>query len=126
MQKNKLRWNRLVFVIILVLFLANITPTIVSLKEQNLTIYNSLGGNKTNTDRGSNIILDIEGNDHFPSLTMDNLGNTVITWTNEQDLTSSDMGIAYSDKPTDPSTWVHHLISPPLYIYCSLLRYCIY
>ena len=45
------------------------------------------------------------GDDILPSITKDMDGNIVITWTNEEDITTSNIGITYSDNPTDPNTW---------------------
>lgn len=50
----------------------------------------------------SNILVTpFEGDDCLPSLTKDQHGYTVITWTNQQKINETYMGIAYSSDPTN-------------------------
>jgi hypothetical protein len=64
-----------------------------------------------NTGRGDDIQLSSTGEDRYPSITVDQAGHVVVTWTNEIDVSTSNMGIAYSDTPTDPMSWVSWIIS---------------
>lgn len=56
--------------------------------------------------RGTDVLMPSNpGNDRLPSITKDDAGHTVITWTNEEEVSTWNMGIAYSDDPTDPMSW---------------------
>ena len=46
------------------------------------------------------------GDDILPSVTRDDDGYTVVSWTNEIGVGEATMGFLYSDNPTDPSTWL--------------------
>ena len=46
------------------------------------------------------------GDDRLPSITLDDNGRTIVTWTNEQNSTNSQMAIAYSDTPNNPLSWM--------------------
>ena len=62
--------------------------------------------------RAENILMPSqEGDDRFPSITKDKDGHTIVTWTNEQDITTWNMGIAYSDDPEDPMSWIGWVIA---------------
>ena len=62
--------------------------------------------------RADNILVsNTVGDDIIPGITKDAAGNTVITWTNEQDLITWNMGIAYSSTPTVPTSWVGYIIA---------------
>jgi hypothetical protein len=62
--------------------------------------------------RADNILIsNTAGDDIIPGITKDAAGNTVVTWTNEQDLTTWNMGIAYSSTPTVQASWLGYLIS---------------
>jgi hypothetical protein len=57
------------------------------------------------------LISNSPGDDIIPSITKDASGNTVVTWTNEQDILTWNMGIAYSATPTDPLSWTGYTIT---------------
>ena len=64
------------------------------------------------SQRGDNILMPSgEGDDRLPSITMDEAGHSVVTWTNEEDISTWNMGIAYSDNPTDPMSWTAYIIT---------------
>ncbi|MCK4901972.1 MAG: hypothetical protein KAS76_01340, partial [Thermoplasmatales archaeon] len=64
------------------------------------------------TLRGENIQMPSgEGDDRLPSITKDDAGHTVVTWTNEEGVLTWNMGIAYSDDPTDPMSWTGWIIT---------------
>jgi PKD domain len=55
---------------------------------------------------GSNVLVSNSvGDDIIPGITKDASGNTVVTWTNEQDSLTWNMGIAYSSTPSTPDSW---------------------
>jgi hypothetical protein len=64
-----------------------------------------------NVGRADDIQLSGTGDDVLPSITIDQAGRVVVTWTNEVDVTTSNMGIAYSETPTDPMSWISWIIS---------------
>jgi len=70
-----------------------IKPSITNLKTDNILVSNSAG------------------DDVMPSITRDASGNTVVTWTNEEDVLTWNMGIAYSTTPTDPMSWIGYIIT---------------
>jgi hypothetical protein len=57
--------------------------------------------------RGDDVMIPTfsEGFDRLPSITMDNSGHTVVTFTHEEDVLSWPLTIAYSADPTDPMSW---------------------
>lgn len=62
--------------------------------------------------RGTDVLMPSGlGDDRIPSITMDDSGHTVVTWTNEEDFATWNMGIAYSDDPTDPMSWQGWIIT---------------
>jgi hypothetical protein len=61
--------------------------------------------------RGDDILLSGSGDDVWPSITVDQAGRVVVTWTNEIDVTTSNMGIAYAEIPSDPGSWVSRVIT---------------
>jgi hypothetical protein len=64
------------------------------------------------SSRGDDILIPSgEGENRIPSITMDDAGQTVVTWTNEEDISTWNLGIAYSDDPTDPMSWTSWIIS---------------
>jgi hypothetical protein len=64
------------------------------------------------SSRAENILIPSqEGDDRFPSVTKDKDGHTVVTWTNEQDISTWNMGIAYSDDPEDPMSWIGWIVA---------------
>jgi len=52
------------------------------------------------------IITPYFGDDHLPSITEDTVGHIIVTWTNEQNLTESNWGIAYSETPSNQESWL--------------------
>jgi len=67
---------------------------------------------KPTVGRGDNILVSNSlGDDIIPGITKDAAGHTVVTWTNEQDSLTWNMGIAYSATPTDPVSWTGYLIT---------------
>lgn len=61
---------------------------------------------KEGLQRGTDVLMPSDtGNDRLPSVTKDEAGHVVVTWTNEEDVSTWSMGIAYSDDPTDPMSW---------------------
>lgn len=62
--------------------------------------------------KGDNILVsNSPGDDIIPGITKDAAGHTVVTWTNEQDTLTWNMGIAYSATPTDPVSWNGYIIT---------------
>ena len=56
--------------------------------------------------RGTDVLMPSGiGNDRLPSITKDEEGHVVVTWTNEEDVLKWNMGIAFSDDPTDEMSW---------------------
>ena len=53
------------------------------------------------------LITPYDGDDQLPSLTKDNNGHTIVTWTNKQNLTETYWGIAYSEKPYNQESWIN-------------------
>jgi len=47
----------------------------------------------------------LSGDDRLPSITINDEGRTIVTWTNEENSSNSQMAIAYSDHPSNPSSW---------------------
>jgi len=67
---------------------------------------------KPTAGRGDNILIsNSPGDDIIPGITKDAAGHTVVTWTNEQDTTTWNMGIGYSATPVDPMSWTNYLIT---------------
>jgi hypothetical protein len=64
-----------------------------------------------NTGRADDILLSGTGDDEYPAITIDQAGRVVVTWTNNVDLSTSNMGVAYSDTPTDPVSWISWIIT---------------
>ncbi|KYK20178.1 hypothetical protein AYK24_04065 [Thermoplasmatales archaeon SG8-52-4] len=62
--------------------------------------------------RGTDVLMPSSpGNDRLPSITKDDAGHSVVTWTNEEDVSTWNMGIAYSDDPTDPMSWAGWIVT---------------
>lgn len=70
-----------------------IKPSITNPKADNILVSNSIG------------------DDVIPGITKDASGNTVVTWTNEEDMLTWNMGIAYSATPTNPASWNGYIIT---------------
>jgi len=73
---------------------------------------------------GDDILFEIgDGDDRLPSLTMDDEGRTILTWTQDVSPTESSMGIAYAEDPVDLSSWeaiwIITIYSFPHITYCD-------
>ena len=83
--------------------------------QENNPVRNQIKGYtviKPTVGRGDNILVsNSQGDDIIPGITKDAAGHTVVTWTNEQDSLTWNMGIAYSATPTDPVSWTGYLIT---------------
>lgn len=65
-----------------------------------------------NNFRNDNILVsNSPGDDIIPGITKDSAGNTVVTWTNQENMFTWNMGVAYSNNPTDPMSWTGWIIS---------------
>jgi hypothetical protein len=84
--------------------------------QQNNPVLNKIKDYKvikpTVGTKADNILVsNSQGDDIIPGITKDGAGNTVVTWTNEQDILTWNMGIAYSATPTDPVSWTGYIIT---------------
>jgi hypothetical protein len=72
-----------------------------------------LQSNVLPSGRGDDIQLSQSGtgDNEYPSITIDQEGRVVISWTNNVDLSTSNMGVAYSATPTDPTSWAGWIIA---------------
>jgi len=70
-----------------------IKPTVTGLRDDNVLVSNSVG------------------DDIIPGITKDAAGHTVVTWTNQEDSLTWNMGIAYSSDPTNPLSWVGYIVT---------------
>jgi len=67
-------------------------------KPTNLILKNKIGDDI--------IVTPYFEDDHLPSITEDSEGHIIVTWTNEQNLTESNWGIAYSETPSNQESWL--------------------
>ncbi|HVQ01468.1 MAG TPA: hypothetical protein VMT57_08140, partial [Candidatus Thermoplasmatota archaeon] len=67
--------------------------------------------NVNSAGRGDDILLSGVGDDEYPSITVDQAGHVVVSWTNMVDTSTSNMGVAYSNTPTDPNSWISWIIT---------------
>jgi len=67
--------------------------------------YTSIHPNPKASTADNILVSNTAGDDVIPGITKDASGHTVVTWTNEQDPLTWNMGIAYSSAPSDPASW---------------------
>jgi hypothetical protein len=85
-------------------------------KEETNQAYKNIIEGKLEQKPTENLLKNIAGNDilvspyfgddQLPSITEDSNGHTIVTWTNEQNITETNWGIAYSENPTNQTSWL--------------------
>ncbi|MDH7518069.1 MAG: hypothetical protein QHH19_07010, partial [Candidatus Thermoplasmatota archaeon] len=105
-----------VAVIVALAFILPSTSVVANDEQQNTVIKNQIKGYTVikpvdgNTKADNILVSNSPGDDVIPGITKDASGNTVVTWTNEEDALTWNMGIAYSSNPTDPTSWLGYII----------------
>ena len=105
-----------VAVIVALAFILPSTSVIANDTQQNGAILNEVKSYKiikpSDSIKADNILVsNSPGDDVIPGITKDAAGHTVVTWTNEEDSLTWNMGIAYSSTPTDPMSWIGYIIT---------------
>jgi len=116
-QKRKVK-TIIKYILLITITLALIIPTSTSFNNEKtnltykeITIKGRLEQKSTTStiknSAGDDIIITpYYGDDRIPSITEDSDSHTIITWTNEQNLTEANWGIAYSETPLNQTSWL--------------------
>ncbi len=105
-----------VAIIVALAFILPSSSVIANDTQQNGAVLNEVKSYKVikpaDRTKADNILISNSvGDDIIPGITKDADGNTVVTWTNEEDSLTWNMGIGYSSTPTDPMSWNGYIVT---------------